>query len=326
MRRSDDLTTNSNEGATWSPPRVVYPAGQTGGEWDAQIAVDPVDGRRAQDRRVAAGQERRRRGAVRRATSGRGGMSSWPTATTRTDKPIRRAWSGTSTSRTTTRPRCSCPPRTMAVARSPKTQGEDRQMQARGWALAGGGDARRRRQRPRSWAGYERNGGATGRSSARRTTEGRPGTRASSTSPAPPDCSAAGGHHLGAQATPGRAAGCSMRSGTPAWSTGDGNGSEVSRLERRPILNARLRRPGWRMRSRPSSLVARGTRGHFAGWTRAQGGHALEHVPADVAGRRPDVVPPSPSRPRCIPRASATRSAATSSLTSMARAHPSGVG
>src|SRR5215212_897272 len=29
----------------WAAPRIMYPAGQTTGQWDAQIVVDPIDGR-----------------------------------------------------------------------------------------------------------------------------------------------------------------------------------------------------------------------------------------------------------------------------------------
>lgn len=39
------LQTSSDRGTTWSAPRIMYPAGETTGQWDAQIAVDPVDGK-----------------------------------------------------------------------------------------------------------------------------------------------------------------------------------------------------------------------------------------------------------------------------------------
>ena len=39
------LQVSSDRGATWSSPRIIYPAGQTTGQWDAQLVVDPVDGR-----------------------------------------------------------------------------------------------------------------------------------------------------------------------------------------------------------------------------------------------------------------------------------------
>jgi hypothetical protein len=39
------LLISSDHGATWSAPAIIYPAGQTTGQWDAQIVVDPVDGR-----------------------------------------------------------------------------------------------------------------------------------------------------------------------------------------------------------------------------------------------------------------------------------------
>lgn len=39
------LQTSSNNGKDWSAPRVVYPDGASFGEYDAQIVVDPLDGR-----------------------------------------------------------------------------------------------------------------------------------------------------------------------------------------------------------------------------------------------------------------------------------------
>ncbi|MGE5222991.1 MAG: hypothetical protein ACM3PY_11160, partial [Omnitrophica WOR_2 bacterium] len=38
------LQISSDRGATWSAPRVIYPQGETSGQYDAQIVVDPVDG------------------------------------------------------------------------------------------------------------------------------------------------------------------------------------------------------------------------------------------------------------------------------------------
>lgn len=38
------LQISSNHGATWGSPILIYPAGSTTGQWDAQIVVDPVDG------------------------------------------------------------------------------------------------------------------------------------------------------------------------------------------------------------------------------------------------------------------------------------------
>jgi len=39
------LQISSNRGATWASPELIYPAGATTGQWDAQIVVDPIDGR-----------------------------------------------------------------------------------------------------------------------------------------------------------------------------------------------------------------------------------------------------------------------------------------
>lgn len=40
------LQVSNNRGAVWNSPTIIYPAGAaSGGQWDAQIVVDPVDGR-----------------------------------------------------------------------------------------------------------------------------------------------------------------------------------------------------------------------------------------------------------------------------------------
>lgn len=39
------LQVSRDRGVTWGAPQVFYPAGQTTGQWDPQIVVDPVDGR-----------------------------------------------------------------------------------------------------------------------------------------------------------------------------------------------------------------------------------------------------------------------------------------
>ena len=40
------LQISSDHGTTWSNPVIMYPAGaSTGGQWDSQIVVDPLDGR-----------------------------------------------------------------------------------------------------------------------------------------------------------------------------------------------------------------------------------------------------------------------------------------
>src|SRR5258708_25984327 len=38
------LQISSDHGSTWSSPTIMYPAGATNGQWDAQIVVDPADG------------------------------------------------------------------------------------------------------------------------------------------------------------------------------------------------------------------------------------------------------------------------------------------
>ena len=39
------LQTSSDHGQSWGSPAIMYPAGSTTGQWDAQIVVDPVDGK-----------------------------------------------------------------------------------------------------------------------------------------------------------------------------------------------------------------------------------------------------------------------------------------
>ena len=39
------LQISSDYGSTWGTPFIIYPAGQTTGQWDAQIVVDPEDGK-----------------------------------------------------------------------------------------------------------------------------------------------------------------------------------------------------------------------------------------------------------------------------------------
>ena len=38
------LQISNDHGATWGSPAIIYPAGQTTGQWDAQVVVDPADG------------------------------------------------------------------------------------------------------------------------------------------------------------------------------------------------------------------------------------------------------------------------------------------
>ncbi len=38
------LQISRDHGLTWGSPTIIYPAGQTTGQWDAQLVVDPVDG------------------------------------------------------------------------------------------------------------------------------------------------------------------------------------------------------------------------------------------------------------------------------------------
>jgi len=39
------LQISNDHGSTWGSPTIIYPAGRTTGEWDAEVVVDPVDGK-----------------------------------------------------------------------------------------------------------------------------------------------------------------------------------------------------------------------------------------------------------------------------------------
>ncbi len=198
------LTTSSDEGVTWSPPRVVYPAGQTGGEWDAQIAVDPVDGRT-----VYAAWLQEGKSVVAVARSSDFGASWDVVVANRNDKG-------------TDKPILAVRGQDVYVAYNHATQMfvsashdggrtfTETKANANGklgWALAGGGTVAPDGSAHFSWAGYERNGGATGAVNLFVSSSDDGGTTWHTSlldvSGSPPDCSAyrCGWAYLGAQAT-----------------------------------------------------------------------------------------------------------------------------
>ena len=154
------LQTSNDHGTTWSNPMVIYPAGATtGGQWDSQIVVDPADGRT-----VYASFMQNNKSDIIVAKSTDFGAS-WMYATADatnagTDKPIlavrgqdvyvvynhaQTIWAASSHDGGQT-----------------FSETKINQNGKLGWALAGGGTVTPNGNVFFSWAGYERNGGATG--------------------------------------------------------------------------------------------------------------------------------------------------------------------
>jgi hypothetical protein len=196
------LQKSGDRGATWGAPRVIAPAGT--GQWDAQIAVDPVDGRTVY---AAWLQDGKSDIAVARSDDF---GDTWSVAiadstNASTDKPIlvvrgphvyvgynhtQKVWVSASHDggRTFT-----------SVNVNPNAN--------LGFSLAGGGAVDPAGNVYFSWAGYKRNGGATGPVNLYVSKSADGGTTWSSTlldvSQAPPDCAdyQCGWAYLGAQLT-----------------------------------------------------------------------------------------------------------------------------
>ncbi|HWO21445.1 MAG TPA: sialidase family protein [Kofleriaceae bacterium] len=197
------LQISSDHGTTWSSPKIMYPAGAaSGGQWDSQIAVDPVDGRT-----VYASFMQNNKSDIIVAKSTDFGAS-WTYATadatnSGTDKPIlavrgqnvhvvynhsQTIWSANSHDggQTFTEVRIN-------------SNGK------LGWALAGGGAVTPSGSVFFSWAGYERSGGATGNVNlyVSRSTDGGAtwSSRVLEVSASPPQCPEynCGWAYLGAQ-------------------------------------------------------------------------------------------------------------------------------
>lgn len=197
------LTISSDGGDTWTPPRIIYPAGSEGGEWDAQIVVDPVDGRTVYASWLQDGKS-----SIAVARSSDFGASWTVVRANRTnkgqDKPI-----------------LAVRGRDVYVVYNHSTQmfasishdGGQTFTETKvndnaklGWALAGGGTVLPDGSAHFTWAGYERNGGARGPVNLfiSSTSDGGASWRTDvlDVSGAPPDCSAysCGWAYLGAQA------------------------------------------------------------------------------------------------------------------------------
>jgi hypothetical protein len=196
------LVISSDHGATWAAPKQIAPPGT--GQWDAQIVVDPVDGRTVY---AAWLQNNKSDTVVARSTDFGGSWSVVAADRTNagTDKPIlvvhgqdvyvgynhtQTVWASYSHDGGAT---------FTSVKVNPNAK--------LGWSLAGGGAIDPAGNVYFSWAGYEQNGGAKGAVNlyVSRSSDGGKTWKAVQLdkSGAPPDCSAylCGWAYLGAQAT-----------------------------------------------------------------------------------------------------------------------------
>jgi len=196
------LQISADHGATWSAPQQIAPPGT--GQWDAQVTVDPVDGRTVY---AAWLQDGKSDIAVAKSTDF---GATWATVladqtNAGTDKPIlavrgpdvyvaynhaQKVWVSASHNAGAT---------FTAVNINPNAK--------LGWSLAGGGTVTPSGAIYFAWAGYTQNGGAKGPVNLYISKSSDGGTTWTSTlidvSGAPPDCSAysCGWAFLGAQMT-----------------------------------------------------------------------------------------------------------------------------
>ncbi len=196
------LQVSNNRGVTWNTPSVIYPAGSGGGQWDAQIAVDPIDGRTVYASWLQDGKS-----DIAVAKSNDFGAT-WSVVTANatnaaTDKPIiavrgqdvyvaynhaQKVWVSSSHDGGATFTSTNVNPNGKL-----------------GWSLAGGGTVASNGHVYFSWAGYKQNGGAKGPVNlyiSKSTNGGQAWTSTTlDVSGSPPDCSAylCGWAYLGAQ-------------------------------------------------------------------------------------------------------------------------------
>ncbi|MEW6403120.1 MAG: sialidase family protein [Chloroflexota bacterium] len=199
------LQVSSDSGSTWASPRIIYPAGAvTGGQWDAQITIDPVDGQTV----YAAWLQNNKCDIIVARSTDFGANWTFVIAdetNAATDKPIlavygqhvsvgynhaQQVWVSSSHDGGATFDE-------VKINQNGKL----------GWALAGGGTITPNGSIYFAWAGYEQNGGARGNVNlyvSRSTDGGATWTnKVIDVSAAPPDCSAflCGWAYLGAQMT-----------------------------------------------------------------------------------------------------------------------------
>ena len=187
------LQISSDHGTTWGQPTLIYPPGRTQGQWDAQIVVDPIDGRTVYAAWLQNGKSDI---AVGKSTDF---GSTWNVViadhtNAGTDKPIllvlgQDVYVGYNHAQTVF-VSCSHDGGTTFTEVKVNPNGK------LGWSLAGGGAITTDGSVYFSWDGYEQNGGAKGNVNLyiSKSTDG--GATWSTTlldlSFAPPDCSAFG--------------------------------------------------------------------------------------------------------------------------------------
>jgi hypothetical protein len=197
------LQISNDRGSTWGSPFVIYPAGaSTGGQWDSQIVVDPVDGRTV----YASFMQNNKSDIIVAKSTDFGSTWTYVIAdatNSGTDKPIlavrgqdvfvaynhaQTIWGAYSHDGGAT-----------------FAEVKINQNGKLGWSLAGGGTITPDGNAYFAWVGYEGNGGAKGKVNVfvSRSTDGG-GTWTTKTidvSASPPDCSAllCGWAFLGAQ-------------------------------------------------------------------------------------------------------------------------------
>jgi hypothetical protein len=198
------LQASSDHGATWSSPRIIYPGGETTGQWDAQIVVDPIDGTTV----YAAWLQNGKSDIVVAKSTDYGATWSVVTADSTnagTDKPILVvrgtdvyvAYNHAQTVWGTYSHDAGATFASVKINQNGKL----------GWSLAGGGTVDPAGNVYFSWAGYEQNGGAKGNVNLYISKSADGGltwtTKLLEISKAPPDCSdlSCGWAFLGAQAT-----------------------------------------------------------------------------------------------------------------------------
>lgn len=198
------LQTSGDGGTTWSPPVIIYPAGRTGGQWDAQIAVDPVDGRTV----YAAWLQNGKSDTVVGKSTDFGANWSVVTAdhtNAGTDKPIL-AVRGPDVYVSFNHAQKEYVAYSHNGAASFTAVGVNASSKL-GWSLSGGGAVTPNGRVYFAWAGYKNNGGANGPVYLYTSTSTDGGqtwtTKQLDASGSPPDCSAfnCGWAYLGAQMT-----------------------------------------------------------------------------------------------------------------------------
>ncbi len=198
------LQISNDRGKTWGTPTLMYPPGDTTGQWDAQLVVDPIDGRTI----YAAWLQNRKSDTVVAKSTDFGATWSVVVAdhtNAGTDKPIL-AVRGNNVYVAFNHAQ------KILVSSSHNggatfTSSQVNKNGALGWSLAGGGTVDPAGNLYFSWAGYEQNGGAKGPVNLFISKSADGGSTWTShvidVSGAPPDCSAysCGWAFLGAQAT-----------------------------------------------------------------------------------------------------------------------------